>query len=133
MVDVAWSPFNQSVFASIDCTGRLDLWNLCVDSELPIASVNINNGGGGNGALNKLSWSKINPCELAIGDDQGRVYVYTLNEKLTQTKSKNQFSSVISELEHNYSDLENINNYSSGSNGRLLMKNQILPANSGNF
>jgi dynein intermediate chain len=32
--DVAWSPTHPALFAAVDGTGRLDLWNLNKDTEV---------------------------------------------------------------------------------------------------
>jgi hypothetical protein len=32
--DVAWSPIHPALFAAVDGTGRLDLWNLNKDTEV---------------------------------------------------------------------------------------------------
>lgn len=73
--DVQWSPTNPAVFACADGTGRLDLWNLLNDTEVPSASIVID----GQPALNKIRW---NPAghQIAIGDDQGRINLLDLNE-----------------------------------------------------
>lgn len=42
--DVAWSPTHPALFASVDGTGRLDLWNLNQDTEAPIVSTLVGEG-----------------------------------------------------------------------------------------
>lgn len=32
--DVSWSPVHPSLFATVDGTGRLDIWNLNNDTEV---------------------------------------------------------------------------------------------------
>ncbi|GAC94806.1 dynein intermediate chain [Pseudozyma hubeiensis SY62] len=97
--DVKWSPIHPAVFAQVDGTGKLEVFNLNVDTERPVASVspttttttstqqqNVGDGGvlmeGVAGrALNKLAWSKDGK-KLATGGSDGVVYVYDVGEAL---------------------------------------------------
>jgi len=49
--DVAWSPTHPALFAAVDGTGRLDLWHLTSDIEVPTACVTVE----GAPALNRVS------------------------------------------------------------------------------
>ncbi len=51
-MDVAWSPTHPSLFACVDGQGRLELWNLNQDTELPVAAVFVDE----RPALNKVMW-----------------------------------------------------------------------------
>ena len=75
LYDVKWSPAHPALFATVDGTGRLDLWNLNNDTELPTASTLIEN----NPALNKIIWNQ-NGTQILAGDDSGHVYVYDVGE-----------------------------------------------------
>lgn len=50
--DVAWSPIHPALFACVDGRGKLDLWQLNQDTELPAATINVGDGT----ALNKVVW-----------------------------------------------------------------------------
>ena len=106
MYDVSWSPIHPSLFASVDGEGRLDLWNLIKDSEIPTASLRLNNG---LSALNKLKWTKCG-SKIAIGDDQGRVSIVDVNEKIAKPKvdDSKTFVHVLNDLKRNYNDLQEI-------------------------
>jgi len=39
--DVQWSPVHPALFASCDGTGRIDLWDLSVDTEVPVHTVHL--------------------------------------------------------------------------------------------
>ena len=39
MYDVQWSPIHPALFAAVDGTGRLDLWNLNNDTEVNLDNV----------------------------------------------------------------------------------------------
>uniref|UniRef100_A0A4W6EQ85 Dynein cytoplasmic 1 intermediate chain 1 n=1 Tax=Lates calcarifer TaxID=8187 RepID=A0A4W6EQ85_LATCA len=73
--DVMWSPVHPAIFAAVDGMGRLDLWNLNNDTEVPTASVTIE----GASALNRVRWSSGGK-EVAVGDSEGRVWVYDTGE-----------------------------------------------------
>lgn len=73
--DIAWSPIHPSVFASVDGSGKLDLWNLNTDTELPIASVTVDTPA----ALNRVSWTQSG-LHVTAGDDTGKIWVYDVGE-----------------------------------------------------
>uniref|UniRef100_A0A8C7ZAZ1 Dynein cytoplasmic 1 intermediate chain 1 n=1 Tax=Oryzias sinensis TaxID=183150 RepID=A0A8C7ZAZ1_9TELE len=73
--DVMWSPVHPATFAAVDGMGRLDLWNLNNDTEVPTASVTIE----GASALNRVRWSSGGK-EVAVGDSEGRVWIYDTGE-----------------------------------------------------
>ncbi|XP_076827081.1 cytoplasmic dynein 1 intermediate chain 1 isoform X9 [Brachyhypopomus gauderio] len=73
--DVMWSPVHPALFATVDGMGRLDLWNLNNDTEVPTASVTVE----GASALNRVRWAS-GGREVAAGDSEGRVWVYDVGE-----------------------------------------------------
>lgn len=78
--DVAWSPIHPSVFADVDGNGRLNLWNLNNDTELPSATVQVD----GPAALNRVSWTQSG-LHVTAGDDMGKIWVYDVGEvQITQ-------------------------------------------------
>lgn len=79
--DVRWSPIHPALFASVDGMGRLDVWNLNNDTELPTASAIVE----GNPALNRLLWTP-NGNQIAVGDDNGKLWIYDVGEQLAHPK-----------------------------------------------
>lgn len=87
--DVKWSPNNPAMFATADGTGRVDIWNLANDSELPSASTQVEPIGAdllsnsssksAQPALNKLIWTP-NGNQVVVGDDYGRIHVYDVGD-----------------------------------------------------
>ncbi|KAH0508843.1 Cytoplasmic dynein 1 intermediate chain 1 [Microtus ochrogaster] len=73
--DVMWSPVHPALFACVDGMGRLDLWNLNSDTEVPTASVAIE----GASALNRVRWAQGGK-EVAVGDSEGRIWIYDVGE-----------------------------------------------------
>lgn len=101
VMDVAWSPIHPALFASVDGSGRLDLWNLNQDTEVPSASVIVD----GAPALNRVSWTPSG-LHLTIGDDSGKLYVYDVAENVAQpTRDEwSRFSGTLNELKMNHND-----------------------------
>ncbi|KAI9187874.1 hypothetical protein H9P43_002265 [Blastocladiella emersonii ATCC 22665] len=72
--DVAWSPTHPAVFAAVDGSGHLDLWNLNEDTELYVCRVKV-----APRALNKVAFAP-DGRRVAVGAADGHVYLYDLAE-----------------------------------------------------
>lgn len=79
--DVQWSPVHPALFATADLMGRIDLWNINNDTELPTASTVVE----GNAALNKLVWTPAGN-QVVVGDDVGKVWLYDVGDQLSVPK-----------------------------------------------
>nr|CAD7394570.1 unnamed protein product [Timema cristinae] len=101
--DVAWSPIHPALFATVDGTGRLDLWNLNQETEVPVASVIVE----GASALNRVSWTPSG-LHVTVGDDMGKIWVYDVGEQLAQPRHDewNKFVYTLQELKNNQADEE---------------------------
>ncbi|XP_076221682.1 cytoplasmic dynein 1 intermediate chain short wing isoform X39 [Nomia melanderi] len=101
--DVAWSPTHPALFAAVDDSGRLDLWNLNQDTEVPTASVMID----GCPALNRVSWTPSG-LHVTVGDDTGKIWVYDVAEHLAHPRIDewNKFLYTQRELKNNKADEE---------------------------
>ncbi|XP_053988559.1 cytoplasmic dynein 1 intermediate chain-like isoform X13 [Hylaeus anthracinus] len=101
--DVAWSPTHPALFAAVDDSGRLDLWNLNQDTEVPTASIMIE----GCPALNKVSWTPSG-LHVTVGDDTGKIWVYDVAEHLAHPRIDewNKFLYTQQELNNNKADDE---------------------------
>uniref|UniRef100_A0A6G1SLZ6 Cytoplasmic dynein 1 intermediate chain 1 n=1 Tax=Aceria tosichella TaxID=561515 RepID=A0A6G1SLZ6_9ACAR len=82
--DVKWSPNNPALFATADGDGRVDIWNLANDSELPTASTHIEPMSTADSkalqpSLNKLIWTPTGN-QVVVGDDVGRIHVYDIGD-----------------------------------------------------
>ncbi|CAH1112258.1 unnamed protein product [Psylliodes chrysocephalus] len=108
VLDVKWSPTHPALFAAVDGSGRLDLWNLNQDTEVPAASINVE----GNPALNKVSWTP-NGLQVTVGDNQGKIWVYDVAESFAHPRHDewNKFLYTTQELRNNQVDdeLEKLN------------------------
>lgn len=103
VLDVAWSPTNPALFATVDCGGRLDLWNLNQDTEVPAASIYVE----GSPALNKVSWTPSG-LHVTVGDNQGKIWVYDVAENFAHPRHDewNKFLYTIQELRNSQVDEE---------------------------
>lgn len=101
--DVAWSPAHPALFATVDGTGRLDLWDLNQDTEVPTASAMVE----GAPALNRVSWTPSG-LHVTVGDDMGKIWVYDVGEQLSQPRIDDwsKFVYTLQELRNNQTDEE---------------------------
>ncbi|CAG2108711.1 unnamed protein product [Medioppia subpectinata] len=98
LYDVRWSPTHPALFASVDGMGRIDLWNLNNDTELPTASTIVD----GNPALNRIVWNNSGN-QVVVGDDIGKIWVYDVGEQLSAPKGDEwtRFMHTLQELKNN--------------------------------
>eukprot|EP00842_Homolaphlyctis_polyrhiza_P006158 jgi/Hompol1/6543/HPOL_005018-RA len=91
--DVAWSPVRPGMFASVDCSGRFDLYNLAV-SEMPIATEIIAN----RKAINKVAWDR-DGRHVSLASNDGQVYVYDIgNLHQNRPEDAQRFGSAVKEF-----------------------------------
>ena len=105
MYDVQWSPIHPALFAAVDGTGRLDLWNLNNDTEVQICTIffrlnarethvllppnlhhfaplqvpTASTHSESMTSLNRLRWTHSGH-QIAVGDDDGHVFIYDVGE-----------------------------------------------------
>nr|ANG60410.1 dynein cytoplasmic 1 intermediate chain 1D [Rattus norvegicus] len=100
--DVMWSPVHPALFACVDGMGRLDLWNLNSDTEVPTASVAIE----GASALNRVRWAQGGK-EVAVGDSEGRIWIYDVGELAVPHNDEwTRFARTLVEIRANRADSE---------------------------
>ncbi len=68
----------------MDGAGKLNLWNLNNDTELPSATVTVD----GPAALNRVSWTQSG-LHVVAGDDMGKISVYDVGEVRTFKMNSN--------------------------------------------
>uniref|UniRef100_A0A668ANT7 Dynein cytoplasmic 1 intermediate chain 2 n=1 Tax=Myripristis murdjan TaxID=586833 RepID=A0A668ANT7_9TELE len=103
--DVMWSPTHPALFACVDLAGRLDLWNLNNDTEVPTATVYVE----GAPALNRVRWSHSGR-EIATGDSEGQVQVYDIGEHICVPKPDEwtRFVRTLAEINENREEAEEL-------------------------
>ncbi|XP_034150681.1 cytoplasmic dynein 1 intermediate chain 1 isoform X10 [Esox lucius] len=100
--DVMWSPVHPALFAAVDGMGRLDLWNLNSDTEVPTASVTVE----GASALNRVRWASGGK-EVAVGDSEGRLWIYDAGElAVPHSEDWARFARTLMEIKANRGDAE---------------------------
>ncbi|KAJ1188235.1 hypothetical protein NDU88_004998 [Pleurodeles waltl] len=101
--DVMWSPTHPALFACVDGVGRLDLWNLNNDTEVPTASINVE----GSPALNRVRWTHSGR-ELAVGDSEGQIFIYDVGEQFAVPRSDEwtRFAKTLADINANRADAE---------------------------
>ncbi|CAJ2513391.1 Uu.00g015100.m01.CDS01 [Anthostomella pinea] len=69
--DAAWSPVRPGVFALVDGAGSLELWDLTVETEIPVAKISPTPRKEGrqllSNSLNKVAWESTEGKRLATG------------------------------------------------------------------
>ncbi|XP_014289491.1 cytoplasmic dynein 1 intermediate chain isoform X20 [Halyomorpha halys] len=100
---VCWSPVHPAVFASVDGDGRLALWNLNQDAEIPSASTVVE----GAPALNRVSFTPTG-SHVTVGDDSGKIYLYDVGERFSQPRHDewNKLLVTLQEMKNNQADEE---------------------------
>ncbi|KAG9016699.1 hypothetical protein FRB90_002454 [Tulasnella sp. 427] len=74
--DVRWHPNHPALFGAADGSGRFDLWNLNVDTEVPIVSTVIGTGR----AINKFAWECKEGRRVGLGSSDGKLYIYDIGD-----------------------------------------------------
>ncbi|XP_014348169.1 cytoplasmic dynein 1 intermediate chain 2 isoform X2 [Latimeria chalumnae] len=101
--DVMWSPTHPALFACVDGVGRLDLWNLNNDTEVPSTSITVD----GNPALNRVRWAHSGR-EIAVGDSEGQILIYDVGEQIAVPRNDEwtRFARTLAEINANRADAE---------------------------
>ncbi|KAJ3340563.1 hypothetical protein HDU93_006856 [Gonapodya sp. JEL0774] len=93
--DVRWSPLHPAVFATVDGSGRMDLYNLNAEIEVPVVSAEVGEGR----ALNKVEWSRDGKS-VAVGGADGRLSVFEVGQVgLPESDEWTRFQRTLAQLE----------------------------------
>ncbi|KAH8817539.1 WD40-repeat-containing domain protein [Flagelloscypha sp. PMI_526] len=74
--DVRWHPTHPAVFGTVDGMGKFDVWNLNVNTEVPVTSTSIPS----KRAINKFQWDRKEGRRAALGGSDGRLYIYDIGD-----------------------------------------------------
>ena len=95
--DARWAPQRPSVFALVDGAGSVEVWDVLVDTEIPVAKATPSNQrsiegftGYGLRSLNKVSWDEKDGKRLAVGGAAGVVTAYEVGSELAGEGVKNE-------------------------------------------
>lgn len=77
--DARWSPTKPGVFGLVDGAGQLEIWDITLDTEVPIAKATPSPRAGATHltkSLNKLAWEQNDGKRVAVGGLDGTVTVF---------------------------------------------------------
>ena len=84
--DAAWSPVKPGVFSLVDGAGWLELWDLTVETEEPVARISPSQRKDGRAmlasSLNKVAWEPSEGRRLAAGGISGNLTVFEVGPDL---------------------------------------------------
>ncbi|KAH6648560.1 WD40-repeat-containing domain protein [Truncatella angustata] len=84
--DAAWSPTRPGVFSLVDGAGSLEIWDLGVETEIPVAKISPTPRKEGrqllSKSLNKVAWEKHEGKRLATGGIDAAVTVFEVGPDL---------------------------------------------------
>ncbi|KAI1444013.1 hypothetical protein ABKA04_010121 [Annulohypoxylon sp. FPYF3050] len=84
--DAAWSPVRPGVFALVDGAGSLELWDVTVETEIPVAKISPTPRKDGrqllSKSLNKVAWESSEGKRLATGGIDAVVSVFEVGPDL---------------------------------------------------
>ena len=86
--DARWSPHKPGVFSSVDGAGNVEVWDLTVDTEIPVSQTLPQVDKNVHGAfvlrsLNKVCWEEKEGKRLAVGGASGIVTVFEVGHDLS--------------------------------------------------
>jgi dynein intermediate chain, cytosolic len=87
--DARWAPQRPGVFSLVDGAGNVEVWDLLVDTEIPVAKATPSSqrnaaftGGYGLRSLNKVAWDEKDGKRLAVGGAAGVVTAFEVGNEL---------------------------------------------------
>lgn len=84
--DAAWSPVKPGVFSLVDGGGNLEVWDVTIDTEVPLAKIQPTGRKGGRSmmskSLNRVAWEESEGKRLAVGGIDGSITVFEVGPDL---------------------------------------------------
>ena len=84
--NAAWSPVKPGVFSVVDGAGTVEVWDLTVDTEVPISKAQPSSRKDGRSmmskSLNRIAWEQTEGKRLAVGGLDGAVTVFEVGSDL---------------------------------------------------
>jgi dynein intermediate chain len=84
--NAAWSPVKPGVFSVVDGAGNVEVWDLTVDTEVPISKAQPSGRKDGRSmiskSLNRVAWEPTEGKRLAVGGLDGVVTVFEVGPDL---------------------------------------------------
>ncbi|EQC30847.1 hypothetical protein SDRG_11329 [Saprolegnia diclina VS20] len=79
--DIRWSPVHPGLFCTADGSGKISIWNISNDTEIPVADIKVSDR-----ALNKVRWT-ADGKRIIVGDSAGDTFVYELPADIAQPRA----------------------------------------------
>ncbi|KAK6541072.1 hypothetical protein TWF694_008449 [Orbilia ellipsospora] len=84
--DAKWSPVKPGVFGLVDGAGSLEVWDLTVDAEVPVAKTQPTVRAGATSlltrSLNKLAWEEVDGRRIAVGGLDSVITIFEVGNEL---------------------------------------------------
>lgn len=93
--DARWSPHKPGIFSLVDGGGNVEVWDLTIDTEVPVAKStpqvdrNVHGAYTAN-SLNKVVWEEKEGKRMAVGGAAGIVTVFEVGSDLAGESVKNE-------------------------------------------
>ena len=94
--DARWSPHKPGVFASVDGGGNLEIWDLTIDTEVPVTRTtpnidrSIQGGYGVAKSLERVTWEEKEGKRVGVGGAAGVVSVFEVDSELAGESVRNE-------------------------------------------
>ena len=93
--DARWSPLKPGVFASVDGAGNVEVWDLTVDTEVPVTRISPDmspsiQGGYAAKSLERVTWDERESKRLGVGGAAGVVTVFEVESELSGESVRNE-------------------------------------------
>ncbi|KAH0545034.1 hypothetical protein FGG08_000805 [Glutinoglossum americanum] len=83
--DARWSPVKPGVFSLVDGAGNLEIWDITIDTEVPVAKAQPSNRKGASlltKSLNKIAWEEHDGKKIGVGGLDGVVTIFDVGSEL---------------------------------------------------
>ncbi len=93
--DARWSPHKPGVFASVDGAGNVEVWDLTIDTEVPVTRTTPAvdrsiQGGYVAKSLEKITWEEKEGKRLGVGGAAGVVTIFEVGSELAGESVRNE-------------------------------------------
>lgn len=93
--DARWSPHKPGVFSSVDGAGNVEVWDLTIDTEVPVTRTapevsRSKQGGYSPKSLEKVTWEEKEGKRLAVGGAASVVTVFEVGSELAGESVRNE-------------------------------------------
>ena len=93
--DARWSPHKPGVFSSVDGAGNVEVWDLTIDTEVPVTKITPDMShsfpdGYAARSLEKVTWDDKEGKRLGVGGAAGVATVFEVEHELTGESVRNE-------------------------------------------